>query len=174
MKTFFTFLLFVLPITVGAQTFESGIEYNDYIVALQNRIGEKMISFNTEVASETATLESVNVELNALIAETETVIKEISKMPAFEKNTSLRNSAKDLFLFYEKTIKEDYTQMVNLLYTVELTEETIAQFQAILEKVTNEEKVYDERFQSEQQQFATKYGFTLEENELQEQIDSEE
>ncbi|MCC6702840.1 MAG: hypothetical protein IT221_15015 [Fluviicola sp.] len=174
MKTLFTFLLFVLPITIGAQTFKTATEYNDYIVGLQNRIGEKMISFNTEVSSVGATFESVNVELKALVEETEKVIKEIEKLPAFEKNTSLRNAAKDLFLFYEKTIKEDYTKMINLIYNTDLTEEDLAQLQAILDKVTNDEKVIDERFQSEQQQFAAKYGFTLEENELQEQLDPEE
>lgn len=173
MKSLFIFLLFVLPIAVGAQTFKTATEYNDYIVSLQNRIGEKMISFNSEVSSEMATLESVNVELKVLIIGTENVIKEIEKLPAYEKNTSLRNAAKDLFKFYEKTIKEDYTRMVNIIYNSELTDADYAELQTILEKVTNEEKVYDQRFQSEQEQFASKYGFTLEKNELQEELDGE-
>jgi hypothetical protein len=174
MKSIFAFLLFVLPLTISAQTNTTAIEYNDHIVELQNRIGYKMVSFNEEVGKNDATYESVKVHLEDLLLVTQTVIKETEKIPAHEKNITLRNSALDLFKFYETTIKFDYSKMIELLFVGELTEAKLADLQVILEKVTNDEKVYDERFQSEQQKFAEKYGFTLEENELQQQIDSEE
>ena len=64
--------------------------------------------------------------------------------------------------------------MVQLIYGDDLTEESIKELEAILEKVTVDEKVLDERFLKEQTSFADKHGFSLSENELQDQIDSKD
>lgn len=172
MKLIFTFLLLALPLAMNAQTFSSAVDYNDHIVELQRRIGVKMMKFNEELSSDAATLESVNAELKELQSVADDVISNCQKLPAYEKNTALRDAAMDLFKYYKKTFKEDYSRMVQLIYGDELTEESIKELEAILEKVTVDEKVLDERFMKEQTSFADKHGFSLGENELQEQIDS--
>lgn len=174
MKLIFTFLLLVLPLAMSAQTFSSAVDYNDHIVELQSRIGVKMVEFNEVLSREGATLELVNAELKELQSVADDVISESQKLPAYEKNTSLRDAAIDLFKYYKKTFKEDYSRMVQLIYGDDLTEESIKELEAILEKVTVDEKVLDERFLKEQTSFADKHGFSLSENELQDQIDSKD
>lgn len=173
MKTFFIFLVSTLSFFAGAQSDDAAVAYNDNIVELQNRIGYKMVAFNEKVGEEGSTRESAEVYYQALLNETRKVIKEAEKIGPFDGNVSLRNSAINLFKFYEKVITTDYKRMLDIIYAAEVSDEMYDELAEILAMVTEEEAEYDQAFQSEQVQFAEKYGFELTENELQEEMNEE-
>lgn len=168
-------LLFVLATTgaVSAQTFTNAIDYNDHIVELQNEIGYKMIAFNNEVSSETATAASVKPFYDDLLKTTRAVIVKLEKVKPFEKNVELKTSAMELFRFYETTISVEYKEMIELIFGEDLDEAALERVQELLVKVTEAEQVVDAKFKTAQEAYAKKYNIDLEENELQEEIDAE-
>ncbi|ASS48081.1 MAG: hypothetical protein A3D31_00670 [Candidatus Fluviicola riflensis] len=158
---------------VSAQTFTNAIDYNDHIVDLQNEIGYKMIAFNNEVGSETATAASVKPFYDDLLKTTKTVITKLEKVKPFEKNVELKTSAMELFRFYETTIAVDYREMIDLIFGDEFDDAALVRVQELLVKVTEAEAVVDAKFKTAQEAYALKYNIDLEENELQEEIDAE-
>ena len=61
--------------------------------------------------------------------------------------------------------------MIELIFAPELDEATLTKLNEILEKVTNAEAYYDNKFAVAQQAFAKKHNIELIENELQEEVD---
>ena len=173
MKTLFLLLVLLTSGLASAQKFSSAVEYNDHIVNLQNEIGYKMIAFNDQVGGENSTLEQVQPYFDELLSTTRDVIKRLEKVTPWDKNTELKSAALELFRFYEVTIDRDYREMVDIVYKSDLTDEDYARLTEILAKVTEDEKAYDNRFQAAQNAFADKYGFDLEQNELQDELDGE-
>lgn len=173
MKPVILLIAIVFTFTTGAfaQKFTEASEYNDYIVELQNKIGYKMLEFNERIGEEGATLESVTPYHSALVQTTKDVIADLKKLPAFEGNSSFKNSAVDLFNFYLKTIEVDYKEMMELIFSETMDEAALERLSQILEQITTDEAVYDENFAREQQAFADKYNFDLIDNELQDEID---
>jgi hypothetical protein len=173
MKTITLIIVLLVSGLVSAQKFGSAVEFNDHIVALQNEVGQKMVVFNEQVGGANSTLESVQPYFDDLLATTRDVVKRLENVTPWDKNTELKNAALELFRFYEVTIDRDYREMVNIVYTTEMSEEDFARLNEILVKVTEGEKGYDKRFQDAQQAFADKYDFILERNELQDEFDGE-
>lgn len=173
MKTPFTLIVLLMLFSgqVFGQQFKEANAYNDYIVDLQNQIGERMLAFNEAVSMSDATRESVQPDYDTLLLVTKNCIAKLKKLPAYEGNVSLRNTAQQLFEFYQKTIEQDYKEMVDLIFGSTLDEAALARLTVIMEKITADEKVYDENFAKEQQAFATKYNFELIDNTIQEEID---
>ena len=173
MKKLLTILLLVTSFAAKSQTFTDPIAYNDYIVDLQNKIGEKLIAFNEQVASETASYASVEPYFLAMGAEMQDAVIKIRTLPEYEGNTDLRNAATALFDFYLNTFQNEYLIMLNLVFDPDFDAEDLTKLQEILTRITEQEGILDSNFQTAQQAFATKYNITLDRNELQDKIDGE-
>lgn len=172
-KLIFLLVGTALSLQIQAQTFKSGNEYNDYIVAQQTLIGEQIIVFNEAMGLADASPASIQPHYEKLISLSKTAVENVRKMTAFEKNTELRDAALELLKFYERTFQTDYKRMIELVFTDPLTDEIILEINTILDKVTNDEKPYDAKFAAAQKAFAKQFGFELIENELQEEMDGE-
>ncbi|HLP55930.1 MAG TPA: hypothetical protein VK151_12925 [Fluviicola sp.] len=173
LKSTILFIGLALTGVVSAQTFTDAVSYNDHIVGLQNEIGYKMIAFNDEVGAEDATAESVQPYYDDLLKTTRTVISKLEKVKPYEKNVALKNAALELFRFYETTIKVEYKEMMDLIFSdAGLDDAGMLRVQELLTKVTEEEAVVDQKFKEAQEAYARKYNIELEENELQEEIDA--
>jgi hypothetical protein len=164
--------LLLLPLFAAAQT-QDPVAYNDKIVAYQNDIVSGMLGLNEAISVETSTRESIETLRVKLVKTAQSSIANAQKMPSFAGSTELRDAAVSLFKFYEGVIQEEYKQMIDIVYMEEITEEDYVNLNLILERVTEEEIAYDERFQNAQGAFARKHGLELIENELQEEIDEE-
>ncbi len=177
MKTLFILLLVTFTSKVSGQTFKAAptfknaIEYNDYIVDLQNQISGLIIEFNEKVGESGATRESVQPILDKMLRTTEGAISKIEKINGYEGNVELRNTATVLFKFYYKTFSVDYKAILDLLFLENLGDEEIAKMTVILERVTADEAIVDANFSKAQQAFAKQHNIELEENELQEELD---
>lgn len=173
MKTLFILLLVAFTGTASAQTFDDAVEYNDYIVDLQNQIGGLILEFNEKMGAEDVTRESIQPHFDKMLSTTQKAITKVEKLKGFEGNVELRNRALELFKFYYTTFSEDYKELLDIFFSENLDEAAIERMNVLLEKVTTNEAVYDDNYAKAQQAFAKEHNFELIENELQEELDSE-
>jgi len=166
-------LLLLLPLGSLAQKITEPVEYNDKIVGYQNNIGYKMLAMNEYIGGEDSNKERAHSLRLELLQTTKESISGVQKMPSFQGNDELRQSAIELFKFYQRVVENEYKQMIDILYSEELSEDDIATLEEMVNKITIEEGTYDENFQAAQEAFAKKHNLELEENELQEEIDAE-
>ena len=167
----FLLICLVLGAKAQAPTFNSGVDYNDYIVGLQNNIGKAIVEFNEVMGGEEVTKASIEpYYLSMKLAAQQAVIKTKALGP-YKGNTELRNAAVNLFQFYVETFGNEYREMIDLVIEAEITEATLVRVNEILASVTEKEGGLDQAFQMAQGNFAKQFGFSLTENELQEEID---
>lgn len=167
----FAFLLLFINYNAIAQANQKAIDYNDKIVEEQDKIGEKIISFNAVVGDNTSAKTQAEASLKEILSTVDAAISATEKLGAFDGNNELQTSALNLFKFYKKCMSSDYSAMINIVYKESPTEADYAELEKVLKKVTDEEKVVDADFQKAQENFSKKYNFTLTENKLQEEID---
>jgi hypothetical protein len=173
MKNIWICLLFIsIQFATNAQTFGDALQYNDYIVSQQNLIGEKLIAFNNQFSIENVTKEVVQQYYNELLDTTRVVVARMHNLEAFQGDNQLLKAATALMEFYQQTVEGAYMQIINIYFDPGFNDQSIETLQNLLNKVTADESVLDSQFQESQSAFAEKYGFTLSENELQEQLDS--
>lgn len=163
----------VCSLQLVAQEFNSAIDYNDYIVEQQNKVGEAILTFNDVMASDDATKESIQPYHELLISTCREGLGNLHELSDYEGNDELRQAAIDLFNFYVLTFTDDYTEMIEILFGENSDEETMDNLNALLEKITIGEGEFDNGFAMAQASFSELYGFDLLENELQEEIDEE-
>ncbi|HPD64645.1 MAG TPA: hypothetical protein P5050_04560 [Bacteroidia bacterium] len=141
-------------------TFSTAIEYNDYIIDLQNKIVAGIQDFVTEVSEGDKT--SAMNSLNNMIAIIDNCLKELNTMGPWESNTAFRDAAVELFKFYKSVGQNEYVEFVDIKFKPELTDDDYAKLQAIVDRISEKEKIYDEKFATAQQNFADEFGFTIE------------
>lgn len=147
--------------------FPTPISYNDAIIGEQTKIIENFLALANIAGTE---------EFAAKRTETLNVcdesIKKVSAMPAYEENTEFRDAALGLFKFYKKIIEKEFNDMNTLLLNPDFDTESLNQITEMQTKIAEEEKGYDDRMQKAQQDFASKHGFGIEKNSLQDKIDA--
>ena len=155
-------LLLVLSFsTATAQTtFKSGIEYNDFIVAEQSKIGVLIGKFNGFIELSSYN-EARTLLTGDMVSETRLAIRNIKRMPAYNGDSKLRDAAIGLFNFYLGCFENEYLKMLNILAKSDISPADADEMNKILKIVTDNEKVVDDAFQSAQADFAAKNGFTL-------------
>lgn len=158
---------------LSAQTFKTAVEYNDYIVELQNEIGAQILSFNESLALEDATLEKMNKMVDEIVITTKKVIAKTEAIEAFQGNTALRDNATALFKFYLSIFSNEYRELLTLFFTDLSIQANVDKIQAILDSISQNETIYDDNFQKAQTEFAKIHNIELIENELQEDIDGD-
>ena len=163
----------ICSLQLVAQEFDSAIEYNDYIIAQQNTVGEAVLAFNEVMAGADATKENIQPHHDVLVLVCHEALDNISNLSDYEGYVELRDAAVDLFTFYLNTFEDDYAVMINLVFSDDSDEATMDSINALLERISVEEAEVDGRFAAAQFSFSEIHGFDLLENELQEEIDGE-
>ncbi len=161
-------LLLVAFLTLNAtyaKTDNAAIDYNDKIVAEQNKIGNQILAFTEAPTDES--LAGLQKQANASLGV-------LNEMKPFEKNSELLNAAKSLFQFYIDVTSNEYAKVLGLFKESNKysQEELIEKINIYVTSISQKEKIFDTTFSAAQTAFAKKYGFTLTENKLQEEIDS--
>lgn len=144
------------------------IKYNDYIVASQNDIMLEMLKFNELMSDSTNTLARSKAQIQVMIELTKKAIKTTQNLKPLDKDFNLRNTAIDLFGFYEKAMQVDYINMVEEIFK---PAPDYNRLQEILKGVTEAEKGFDEAFQTAQKNFADYYDIELTENDLNKKLE---
>lgn len=163
----FLFLSVVFPWTLKAQM--TAIEYNDFIVNEQNKIGVKIIDFTTALDALDFTLAETNLGL--LQERVNEVIKNVEDQGPYPNNDGLYTAVLDLFRFYKTIVNNEYREILTTLQKESLETNDFDRLNILVASITDREKLVDEAFQSAQQKFASDNNFELTENEFQQQID---
>ncbi|MCC7030890.1 MAG: hypothetical protein IT257_11340 [Chitinophagaceae bacterium] len=168
----------VLAAKAQQKTFQTAIDYNDFVVDLQDSIGYSLVSFNNVIGAENITHSDIRTlgmdNLEKCKKLTKAKIDILQKNKPFAKGDALKQAALNLFNFYYKTMNTDYKRMVELLSVETYTQGTISQLTEIQEKVTAEEKILDDAYIGAQMAFAKLYGFELTENKTEKDAESQE
>lgn len=146
----------------NGETYKSATEYNDYIVSRQTILKKVKMDFEKIADSD---LDSAGKMLNNYVMKTSTMVKEISSMPPYKGDSTLRDAAAGIFGSYNKIFGEDYKNILHLRSEQDGTsteiEERINQLNI---KIEGEDKNLDNLFQNAQKVFAQKHNFKPGEN----------
>jgi hypothetical protein len=173
MKTFvLSFLLIACFLQANAQTFNSAVDYNDFIVSEQNKIGEKILVFNQRIGEAGITKEVMTEVLEDLLRTANTSILAVKDLSPYEGGEDLKQASVDLFQFYARLIDHDFREIINIIFTEELDDAAMTRLNDIVKKVQTDEAVLDEHFGKTQNAFAERHNMELKQNELQEKLDN--
>jgi len=162
-------LCFLIFSSIAISQNSKAIEYNDKIIDEQAKIIELTLEVVELIETDLDLCEKKRLET---VKQIDNSILVVEKMGAFEGNTELRSAAIDLFKFYKKVFGDDYKVMLDILKKGEnITEEDVTTITEIFSSISEEEIILDENLSRTQNLFAEKYGFQIEENELQDEID---
>ena len=155
------FFVFGLLQSANAQTpkFASAVEYNDYIVGLQSKIGASM---NDMLASlDSGSLAYSNKKLDDFKKTTVDAIAKLRALPGYKGNTRFRDAASQLFEFYKSCAENEFRELVALVLATNPPEDLAQRLSGLQTQVDGKEKKFDAMFQSEQEKFAKDNNFTL-------------
>lgn len=157
------------PKGANGVTYKSAVQYNDYIVNRQTTLMRNIMDFVKVAESD---LDSAEKMLDKYVTQTSTMITEIKGMPPFKGDSTLRDAAAGIFVFYKKIFDKDYRDILHLRSEQDGTSTEIEdRIQQIVKNVEEEEKGFDNRFQSAQKAFAKKNNMKLIENDMQKEFD---
>jgi hypothetical protein len=167
-----SFLLVVLAGigTLKAQTLKISdpIRYNDYIVNQQSRIGEELLKligmFDALPEDKAVCID----QLEVIIATCKSAIANLQNLATINHEFGMRDSAIELFQFYDVTMETDYRKVIDELYA-EIPDMEL--LQSILTRIQEQEATSDKKFQGAQEQFAKYHNISLQENSLQEEFE---
>ncbi|MGE0635181.1 MAG: hypothetical protein AB7P01_01980 [Bacteroidia bacterium] len=159
-------LLLITPFALSVFAQTSALEFNDNIVEEQNKIGQRIIDFNYAVEAGTDT----DLPLQLTLEQTKASIAVIEKL-SWQDGAALKKSAIELFKFYQSIVANEYVEMVKIIEKPDLSEADITRLNELLASITEREAKLDADFAAQQDAFAKLNNFTLERNELQDELD---
>lgn len=153
----------------NGETYGTAVQYNDYIVNRQVSLMKSVMQFAAVAQKD---LDSAERLLDRFIIETSVMKKEIEGMPAWRGDSTLREAAIRTFGFYYRAFADDYKLILHLKMEQDGTNSEIEnQINSIIQKITEEEKIVDARFQEAQKKFARDNKMKLQENEMQKEFE---
>ncbi len=148
---------------------DQAIAYNDRLVGLQDRVATKLLAmFATWEKGSAAAAGS----LGDLQRETASVLSDAKAVPAFNGDTSLRDSFIPLAQYYSDAANNEFPQFVALLARAEQGQDVMAEWDVLQKSLESKEAVADARFAQAQEAFAARWQFALTPNELQQQFET--
>lgn len=155
-------LLFGFQLVTAAQTpsFKTAVEYNDYIIALQNKVGASIAEFNKAVDS--GSLSYANATREKIVKAADEALIKLKKLPAYKGNSSFREATIPLFAFYKGCAENEYKELVNLVLGGKPIDDAVmTRINELIAQVTEKENKLDQQFAAEQKKFARDNNFTL-------------
>lgn len=152
-------------------TFETAIEYNDFIVKLQEKTIRKTLALG-EVLVKGDSL-AIHKSFDEFGTQAKASLDELKKLDTFEGEAELRDNALKLFQFYVTIYEKDYKEMIDLVTKKEISEKDLKRVDEIVAKVAADETQFDAGFAAAQQTFAKKHNMIIQQNNLQNEIDKQ-
>lgn len=161
---FFFLFVFGLSQFSSAQTpkFATPVAYNDYIVDQQYKISATVNQLIESLDS--GNLAYSTTKLDAMKKASDEAIARIKGLPAFKGNTSFRDAAAELFVFYKTCAENEFKELVVLLLGSSKPDNYMDRIAALQKQVDEKEKKLDDVYISEQKKFARDNNFTIADN----------
>ncbi len=153
-------------------TYNTPVEYNDYIINKQTGIVKNILVFGETLAPDP---KGILEKLPGFATDAEAAINDVKGMPAYDGNTEMRDEAVKLFSFYVDIFKNEYRQMAELSVALDgkpANAEQTEQFNAFVAQVTKKEEPLDKSFQKAQRDFAKKHNMRIYETDIQKQMNN--
>ena len=165
MKNIFCSFLFVLALAVNGiaqpTRFNNAVEYNDFIVRQQTKVGEAIKEFIT-VFTDTNDSTKIQESRNQIAIEADSAVARVKRLVSFQGDTAFKQSSIRLYRFYASIARVEYDQIVRVSYNKSKKAEDIQkEIGAIVQDITEREKKVDADFVQAQKAFAAKHQFTL-------------
>jgi len=154
--------------TVAAQ--DQAIAYNDRLIGLQDRVGTSLLALFTAFDGGSA---NARPALAVLQSETASVLAEAKTIPPFNGDASLRDAFIPLLQFYSDAANTEFPLLISLVERAERGEDVTVEATAAQTRISEREAAADAAFGKAQNDFATKWNFSLTPNELQEKFDAQ-
>lgn len=168
-------LVLLWIIMVGALPFScintntQAIDYNDKIIGLQSKIMRSMIDFSKTFSTNDKAL--MKNKYTELLASIDSALRGAEALPPFNGSSEFRDAAIRLFEFYADVAKNEYGEIVEILYQDGITQDNADRIEELAEDISEREGVLDHQFATVQKAFAKKNGILLTDNKLQREID---
>jgi vacuolar-type H+-ATPase catalytic subunit A/Vma1 len=172
MKKYFFILLLLADMHIYAQhaPLTTAVAYNDFIVAEQAKISEKILDFSNNFYKDSLI---INAKYEALKFQCLDSYSAIKSMPAFDNSTAYRDVAANLFQFYVNTCSDEYAKFKAIAIRAVFNEDDMKMIGFLIQSLTLKEQEYDLEFTQAQTQFAADNNFQLNDNPMQEKLDKQ-
>jgi len=142
----------------GSYRFHSPVEYHDFIVDQQNVIIRQMLKLNELYDS--GSEKAIRERFDSLQAASKVCLTNIHNLSAYEEDSALKQDALALFQFYDAVFSKEYKRMLQIFLKGEdASEKDVAELNAIVEFVGQQEKDLQEKLVQSQTRFATEHQF---------------
>lgn len=161
-KTVLFLLLLAAAVSVQAQTtFKDAVEYNDYIVVKQQRIGALLNEYISMAADSAPTLPKLEAKRISAVDEVKKLTSDLKKMPAWKGNIAFRDASVTLFVFYQSTLDNEFKEIGEILLKTEITEADYKRIEELQKSISTREGPLDDVFLDAQKKFAAANNFTI-------------
>lgn len=164
---FFLLLLFLN----GCESKDPSV-YNDAIITEQEMVTKSMLQLMETFPSDSSEL--MEGAYLRLVEQVSMSIDSIKSMGDFEGDTHFRDTAIELFEFYDKVIENEMREMLTILQKGKdnITPEDVERLTELQQQMSKEEQIHDLEFSNAQKEFADKFGLELTRGEIQDKIDN--
>lgn len=155
----------------GCNNSAKALDYNNQLIQSQTIVMEKMLALtDTFEKSDPA---AMSASLKALAQTIDRAITDVSRVAAFDGDTSLRDALLTLLKFYKQISDQEFQEIVGILGRVNppVTQADVDRMNVINADITKREAVLDETLGKVQQAFAKKYKFEIAKHQLQDKVD---
>ena len=167
MKFFFSLVaVFSIALNSNAQLkkFETAVQYNDFIVAEQTKIGETIKAF-INIFTNSKDSAEIQDARKKIVSQADSAVSQMKGIAPFKGDTALKKNAISLFNFYSVTAAKEYDQLVKLSFnTTKSSTDVSKEMNGLVTQITEKEKQYDKNFSNAQKAFAARNNITLSEN----------
>lgn len=155
-------LLFTASVAAPAQTtFKDAVEYNDYIIVKQQRIGVLLTEYISMATDSLPSAEKLEMKRKSAVTEVKKLVGDLKKMPAWKGNTAFRDASITLFVFYQSTLDNEFKEIAEILLKPEITEADYKRIEELQKSISTREGPLDDVFLEAQRKFAAENNFTI-------------
>lgn len=162
-RTLLFFLLIGLaPVLPAQTTFRYAVDYNDFIIGEQNKIGTAINGFNEACGK--GKLNQMNTRHAEVVAQIKTSLAAVKALKPYKNNSEFRDAAIALFEMYQSIAGNEYLEIIALMDEGIDVGNNRSRFIDVLGKIDIRSKSVNDTFLAKQKAFAEQFEVKLEEN----------
>jgi hypothetical protein len=149
---------------------DSPVEYSNYIVDEQEKVGQQFIEFSNMLLSNN-NVSANEAKRQEVIKQIELSLRRLRNMAPFKEGSALRNEAVAVFEAYRDLHVNDYAKVAVLVSNKESSLDALEEYFQLQVKAEKKMVDYAVRLRTAQAKFAESYKLTLLHNPMQDQFD---
>ena len=152
-----------------AQQFKTPVEYHNYILNEQQKVVNAIINLSNQFNSKDSVLIAIYNNTKATLKKS---LENIRNLPPYDSDNEFKDAAIPLFEMYYNTMDVEYKEIVDLFIKKDFGKKTQDRVNFLLNSINEKEQKLDDRLIEAQANFAKKYHLEIENNQLQQKVNS--